>query len=685
MSRSVGTAVENTFVRGIVTEFSGFNFPENACVDADNCEFTEKGEVIRRLGFRLEDSFAFFAYTFDPALDRVNEFFWKTPGGQGEIAFVVVQLGTTLHFYKLGATNLSSNKNSFTYNLDLVKAPGAPTTRNQDCRFTAGSEVLVVTHPYCDPIEFTYVPLTDTFASRQIVVKVRDLKLLNPNETAGNRPATVTASQRYDRYNMGWTLGTMDHPSSAVPTPTGGSLGFTYVNRQLVYPSLSELPWYYKNLQYSGLRYAWYSGDDLAQREIGVTFAPRGRFVLEAFNQDRSAISGVPGIPTITSGFQRPTAAVFLGSRLFVGGVATQGFSNKVYFSQIITDVKNNYDFYQKGDPTSELSFELLPNDGGEITILEAGRIVQLAVIKNALMVFTTNGVWSIQGSEGVGFKANDFSVERVSDIAVYNPLSFVTVESFPLWWAQDAIYTIEGEGGSLKAKNLTSQTIQSLYDEIPQACKATAKGVYNRLTQEVSWLYSDQEATPRVYNRVLVLNIKTQGFYTYSVSNGASVVGHVVISGLRSNTRPVDPTNKQLVFYNSNSLFTFGEMNKGTYQDWSDLIPTNYVSTFTTGYRIRGELQRKANSMWLSVVSKSDADSSCNVGLMSDYTNTGDTGKWSNFQQAIRNDEDRDYVIRKLKMRGTGKVNQFKFTSEGNKPFNIIGWVAHESVADRV
>ena len=56
MARSAGIKVENNFTRGLITEATGLNFPENACVDTDNCEFESEGVVRRRKALDLEAS-----------------------------------------------------------------------------------------------------------------------------------------------------------------------------------------------------------------------------------------------------------------------------------------------------------------------------------------------------------------------------------------------------------------------------------------------------------------------------------------------------------------------------------------------------------------------------------------------------------------------------------------------------
>ena len=83
--------------------------------------------------------------------------------------------------------------------------------------------------------------------------------------------------------------------------------------------------------------------------------------------------------------------------------------------------------------------------------------------------------------------------------------------------------------------------------------------------------------------------------------------------------------------------------------------------------------------------MTKTLENNSCFVSALTDYANDPSTGKWSNKQQICKNDLGFDYSTRKLKMRGLGKANQFKFESDSNKPFNIVGWVAVEGAGERV
>jgi hypothetical protein len=56
--QQLGTTTENNFTKGLITEATGLNFPENAATSTDNCQYTLIGDVTRRLGIDREVNFS---------------------------------------------------------------------------------------------------------------------------------------------------------------------------------------------------------------------------------------------------------------------------------------------------------------------------------------------------------------------------------------------------------------------------------------------------------------------------------------------------------------------------------------------------------------------------------------------------------------------------------------------------
>lgn len=695
MSRSVGTAVENSFVKGVVTEFSGLNFPENACTDALNVVFTDKGEVHRRPGIDFEDDYT--THALDVSDNMITSYHWKTAGGKSENSFIVQQVGRFLYFYRVGES-LSPNIASFTFDL-YSYATSTANLASEPCQFAGGNGKLYVVHPSSDPFFIQYHPETDTITSQFYYVRIRDFTILEDGLDTTELTAEFIPNHQYNIYNQGWSYALRD----------------TWVRANGNYPAKSMTWWFYKDPTRT-FTLEQYMGPNFRTRtpEIGNTLAPRGSLILNAFFQDRSGAIDLGGLPSTSSGTQRPGAIAFMNGRVFLSGVNAAGYNGTIYFSQILKTDTSEILFYQNGDPTSEINFQLLPNDGGVIVIPDAGRIVFMYQVKNALMVFATNGVWAIQGSEGIGFTATDYSIEKVSETNALSASSFAIVENTPIFWNQEGIYTLQGNPvGGLEIASLTKQTIQSLYDEIPVENKNYAKAAFNRLTKEVFWLYSDNVLDPRDYNKLLVLRVSTQAFYFHEIADGARLLDVIAITGAFStDTSSVVLDNSGNVVTNSglvavtvtevvtsdisSSLKFYTEVttNQTTYSDLVNTTPADWLSTGTsrvfdsyiiTGYRVRGEGMKKSQVPYITVHTKYTPNNSAYFQAIWDYRNTNTTGGVTNQQQVCRIDSHKDFVTRKLKVRGNGISCQFKFFSEGVAPFTITGWATSESVNDRV
>src|SRR5690349_21110166 len=98
MPRPQGITVENDFRKGLFTEASALNFPPNAVIDTDNCEFLLDGSVTRRLGLDFESGAEFKLINRDGL--AVSTYLWKNVSGDGDISIVVVQVGYILYFYR---------------------------------------------------------------------------------------------------------------------------------------------------------------------------------------------------------------------------------------------------------------------------------------------------------------------------------------------------------------------------------------------------------------------------------------------------------------------------------------------------------------------------------------------------------------------------------------------------------
>lgn len=695
----VATAVENNFKAGFVTEFTGLNFPEQACTETLNCSFEFDGSVRRRLGYDFENNYT------TKAINRTNSvvvnYLWKNVSGDGNVTLNVSQIGNTVYFYKVIDGVISTGAIASTVTLTPVS--GAPGTSTVEAQFSDGNGFLFITHPYCELLKVSYNSTTETVSSSSIIVKIRDFEGATADPYAiDTRPTATLAglnvSHHYNLLNQGWLTTNLT----------------TWDGVHTTMPSNADVMWSFKDTSNN------FDASAAAVDRVtaGNTPAAKGHFILTLSNQDRDTASGLTGVAATTSGHQRFSTSAFFAGRAFYAGINYAGFNSKIYFTQLV-ERDEQYGFcYQTNDPTSEDLFDLLPVDGGVISIPEAGTIFKLVAVPGGLAIFAANGVWFITGSTGLGFAANDYTVQKIATITTTSASSFVDVQGFPIWWNNEGIFTLSAQGGGLpQVQSLTDSTIKTYYDTIPVSAKENAKGFYNKVTKKAQWLFKTVDTTQLTskyeYDRILNFDTRTGAFYVWTIPTSTVNIHAIVvvdsISGTTSLNNIVDgsgnqvidgsgddvvsfsvitssatPSFKYLTSYPSGGsyLFTFSDASNSSYLDWFkfDITGINFDSYFTTGYKIRGQANREFQPTWITVYSRlTDPVQFYFQGLW-DYATSGNTGRWSTKQYISHSESNYSTASRRIKVRGHGKALQFKVTSVDGQPFDIIGWAEYST-----
>lgn len=700
MARSKNITVQNNFSKGLITEATGLTFPENACTDTDNCVFNHFGLSSRRLGFDLESQYETFTQSL---LGNVTvSYLWNNVAGEGDISYVVVQIGDVLHFYLVSADNpLSGSKHANTINLSTFMPAGVTSVSNLECQFSSGNGLLFVTNERLDSFYVEYNTSTDTFSGTEINLQIRDFEgdtadVLAVDSRPTSTLAGLTSAHRYNLENQGWTTTNLTAWDTA----------------QTTMPSNADVMWSFKNATDD----LTYDAAALARVTSGNTQAPKGHFIYNIYNILRS--SNVSGATDYTITFDRVNTSAFFAGRVFYAGLRGQNQSSRIYFSQI-AEYKAQYGkCYQTNDPTSENFFDLLPSDGGVIDISDAGTILKMIPVQNFLVVFASNGIWAITGSQGSGFTANDYSVYKISSVTNISHTSFVLVEGIPFWWNLEGIYTIkiDSQTNSLRVESVTDNTIRTFITDIPGECKQFARGVYDQYTKSIQWIYKSRLSTSfndkYCFDRMLTLDLLSGAFYPWSVSDTNICINSITnifgFSGVFENVNVIDGANtvvdsgdqviafvatstgtvsviKYLVSYTSgvNPVISFAECYKDTYLDWEsfDAVGEAYSSYFITGYAIRGQAARKFQQNYVYIYSDTEeGDTSYKIRGRWDYATSAASGQWSTIQLMNVTGSNHQYLLKRIKLRGHGKACQFQILSNGNEPFNIIGWSAVET-----
>lgn len=706
MARGASITVENSFNRGLITEFTAMNFPEQAVTDTDNCVFTEFGEVTRRLGIDYEPNATTHVYLSEGA---VTEYEWFSVNNNGAVKMVVQQTGGALSFFAVSSSgSLSENKKSFTIDMTVYRTTGTSqaAVAETECRYTTGRGYLFVTHPLCQPIYVEYDPATDSISVNTITVEIRDLKGVDDGLAIDTNPTSLSGPHHYNLLNQGWYF--LFEGTSVLslwqtnPRSSGGG--------RSDYPSNADIWWLNKRTAF---------GDDpaedgaeifdsrMAQRyTLGNTPAPKGYYIYDAFNINRTSRTGISGLSSESAGSARPSVCAFYAGRVWYAGTKAPGYSSRIYFSQLIERDDQFGKCYQINDPTSETTFDLIDTDGGVMELPLMEEVTAMTIIRDSLLIMGTNGIYVIRGSDTGPFRATNYVVEFISNVGVENHKSVVEVDTGLLWWGTDSIYAMTPDqvGLSFQVQNISKQTIQSLIDQVPFSKRAFIKGAFSKREQIVRWIYSDlQELDDYEYNRVLEMNINGPAFYphTLDLTAGPRVKGIIVVSGQGLSTFNEDittialenvttvslevvqteedvfvPNPEVFKFFTRNGVdMTYSEIWRSTHTDWQTTFAggVSFSSRCTSGFRIRGELLRNFNSTPIVfVVRNSDESPSLLVSGIWDY-GSHQSMKQELYYKVVP--QAQDYIVRRVKIRGKGKSLQLDFESVGDSPFNLLGW----------
>lgn len=404
--------------------------------------------------------------------------------------------------------------------------------------------------------------------------------------------------------------------------------------------------------------------------------------------------------PIITS--LRPTNGSFFAGRVWYTGVnASQTAGNEltyytwtenIYFSQIIQTINDFGQCFQDNDPTDENFFDILPSDGGVITIQGTGAIYKLFPVQNGMLVFAANGIWFITGSTGIGFSATDYTITKISGIQSISSTSYINVLGYPMFWNEEGVYYVSpGNNGVLEVEPLVLDTILSFYNAIPLQSKKFAKGDYNPINYQVQWVFrstNESTVTDRYqYDRILVFNVKNKAFYYYTLPTGSVPYVHDIryVAGPGGSTSPA-PTFKYLSSYiGAGPPYNFQwseERDSTNLKDWNSAIPAvNYVSYFVAGYNLHGKAYAKWQPVYVYLFFRNTTNNSYKIQGQWDFAIAG--GKMSTVQTVndITSPTNFSMFYKRHKVRGHGLAFQLRIQSVDGKPFDLMGWSMFEMI----
>jgi hypothetical protein len=738
----------NSFVKGLVTEASPLNFPEQAARDLNNFELNKDGTLYRRRGFGFEADYEYID-TLLSASDVedgfLSSYVWEDPAGIAGEKYLVIQTGASLKFYDLNTESVSQ----FGF-LGQISFPSTNLVLNSSSYASVDGKLVIATGD-ANVYLVQYSPVTENFSLSTFTLKTRDLwgiSYVNSDNDPTYRPTSDVPLHRYNLYNQGWNIPRRVNVSTfADPSATVSSLGFWPADCDTVWAGIVTIP--------NGVDPLETFTNSAFRETLNATFSSsKGSFIIDLLNRGASREAAIVSnkashpvmllstISTVDDITTRGACVVSeYAGRIFYAGFGptingdsrSPDLSSYVAFSRLIRNVNDFSKCYQEGDPASRDSSEVVDTDGGLIRISGATGINKLVVAGKNLLVFASNGVWAIEGGSDFGFTASNYKVDKISSFGAIGPDSTVTDGSKVYYWSTDSIYVVmRNELGDLIYQSVSEAAIESFYEEITSVNKSKARGLYDKITKKIRWIYpegaifsSSSITKELVFDLVLgswsvnsVYNLpntnvdnlfSSSPFITTSIFNEVLVGTDEVFSGVEQvSIDEVQITSElqsikyiALIETGGSIKLTIGWYKNESFLDWFDVnsAGNDAFAYILTGAMTAGDSSiHKQTPVLIMHMRRTELTidsnfilnnrSGCLVRTMWDWANSANSKKWSPLFQAYRyrrhympetapGDYDNGFelITTRNKLRGRGRAISIYIESEPTKDCKIVGW----------
>lgn len=270
-----------TFVGGLNTEGAFFLTPKNSWKEGDNVTPNTDGSVERRKGLDYETNYTFHFSEGGASAAQVAQWaytveLWTTVGGNGNVDFFVVQEGPWVHFYRAATNEVSANRLDINVDLRDWQCYGNDSVVGTNVITVASAYGrLVITSVDTDPVLCTYNS-DGTLTVERLNLAIRDFNgIPSPVRDVDEKTEAEWTSvgfwpeALYNLYNQGWTNERLNEYKTA---------------------KANKLPSNTKQWIYGKDIDDVFDVDLLDKQDFGSSPAPKGRFVLNAFYQDRATV-----------------------------------------------------------------------------------------------------------------------------------------------------------------------------------------------------------------------------------------------------------------------------------------------------------------------------------------------------------------------------------------------------------
>lgn len=610
---------------------------------------------------------------------KTEAYYWANYDKEGKDC-IVLQQGSLLRFFKAERPYDSEEITSIDTGAQIKD-----TDNFSKYSFSSGEGFLLVTSEYAEPF---YISLTSSGAILvPINLQIRDLEGLDDGLVVDDYPTTLSDRHKYNLLNQGWDDTKIN----------------SYHSSQSKYPSNALIWWYGKDSNGD------FNVSTLTKQYFGTTPAPRGHYILDYFNQDRSTASGIAGLEPVVKNKYCVSSEFFAGRFFYLA-------SSTVLFSQIIReDVRGIGRCYQEADPTAQTISDIIATDGGMIRFQDLGYGKRIKKFPLGILVFGSKTVYAVTSSSTSTFNATQYLTQFVTNAGCFSGGSVVEAEDVVYYWSPQGIYQITVDtisGTQAIASSLSASTIQQWYNNLPNFSKENCKGAYDYTNRRIVWMYPTDENDLDNRDGVLVYYVDFKAFLPAKISEGgkAITVFETVLPtfiipsiGLYAGDQDiVAGTNDVIVknfgeeygrnfsvcyvgyikeydrlFFCDFSSREFTDWNTHLYNSFAVSYPITFGSTWQKQYTpvlqcyyLRTEEDELTNGTYL-------APSSCYLSARWKWGETQESDRWDLVQESyihIPRFMEFKYVNGKIRVRGSGPAVQYKIESKEDNDFKLSG-----------
>ena len=283
-------------VKGLNTEANLLQFPQEFASDLINIEIDYDPQIVRPrkgvTGISQTTGKNITGASYDEHFAlATNSFLWEGVERDQDTNFIVLQVGRYLYFYTDTAV-LTANTAPSPNRLDLSNARTntvegtTALLETTPCDFCNAKGKLIVTNNAMEPCAVEYDKETGEFTLVEIIIKVRDLLGINDGLRVDERPTTaegLSDDHKYNLLNQGWYKQRRLTSGSSVESDPIAE--FNTVHGE--YPSNADIA--YLGMVEDGGDLI-FDPEWLKDQTFGSTPAPKGHYVIDAFNITRGAI-----------------------------------------------------------------------------------------------------------------------------------------------------------------------------------------------------------------------------------------------------------------------------------------------------------------------------------------------------------------------------------------------------------